>query len=206
MNPTDQPTNSGVFAWRLPPGYGKYEFCDRWFRRDDPLSETAPECFIFYREAVERGDVSVIHWLASPSRLARLRGRIHFAIDGYGEDDRELFEIPEVRSFFAALLKRLPCGIYFASTVDPRPIQFLAACTCDPLLVVRTLVNGEVGVQTEEVPLHRFCVAGFKCHTLFCELVDVELHDALEHFTTVVEFLVNRPKNNESQPAPRTER
>jgi len=176
------------------PGYGKYETHKAWFHRDDPLSDMAPECFIISRKAVVEGDVTVLHWLIAPSRMARLRGRIHWAIDGYGDDDRELFEIPEVRSFFTAMLKHLPCGIFFSPATDGRPIQFLAACTCDPLLVVRARDSKEICLQTQEKPLHRFCLAGFKCHTLFCHMVDVELSESLEHFATVVRFLGRRPE------------
>ena len=161
MNPIQQKANSDTFSWKLPKSYGKYEFRMQWFHRNDPLHEMAPECLIISRKAVEGGDVIVLHWLIAPSRMARLRGLIHFAIDGYGDDDRELCELPEVQYFFAAMLKYHTCGIFFSPATDARPIQFLAACTCDPLLVVRARDSTEILLQTQEKPLHRFSLACF---------------------------------------------
>ncbi len=50
--------------------------------------------------------------------LSRIQGRIAFAVDGYNDDDRELFEIPEVKTYFRKLDKIAPHFLFFIASEE----------------------------------------------------------------------------------------
>ena len=51
--------------------------------------------------------------------LRRLRARVHFTTEGYDDREEELYEIPEVRAFYANLHGLHPCWIYMARAECP---------------------------------------------------------------------------------------
>ena len=57
--------------------------------------------------------------LADRAAIKRYRGRVDLAFDGYSNDRRELYEIPEVRRFVAKLDAAFPYWFYFVSTESP---------------------------------------------------------------------------------------
>ena len=80
------------------------------------------------REMIERGDISriseIIH---SFHQFAKnYEGNIAFAIDGYDDDPRELYEISEVRRWFAKLDKEFPYMMYFLSEQLNMPLLYVA--------------------------------------------------------------------------------
>jgi hypothetical protein len=48
----------------------------------------------------------------SKSKLRQLHGRIIFTIDGYEDNEDELYEIPEVRRFYSAVHAVWPCWLF----------------------------------------------------------------------------------------------
>ena len=55
----------------------------------------------------------------SASRLRQIHGRIIYTIHGYDESDEEVYEIPEVRRFYAAVHNTWPCWLYTACLASP---------------------------------------------------------------------------------------
>ena len=51
-------------------------------------------------------------------------------ISGYDEDQRELYQIPEVVSFIKDLNSKLPFWLYFVNTGDKRFFSWMIACLC----------------------------------------------------------------------------
>lgn len=81
-------------------------------------------CAIVSRTDVEKSNLgSVMQLLASlniqdPAQadlgtLRQLRSKISIIVAGYDDDPRELYEIPEVRSYFQTLQRNWPYGLYF---------------------------------------------------------------------------------------------
>jgi hypothetical protein len=56
--------------------------------------------------------------------------RYVFLISGYDEDQRELYQIPEVVSFIKDLNCKLPLWLYFVNTTDKRFFSWMIACLC----------------------------------------------------------------------------
>jgi len=178
-----------IFQWRLPKAYGKFEMRKRWFQRGNPLSDTAQECYCISRKNIQSGKIEVVEWLLEPSRIARCRGRIHFAVDGYIDDKRELIEIPEVRAFFTNLFERVHLAFFFASITDPLPLRFLAACVHDPMQICQSSSTSIVEVMVKEATLKKFCKAGLGCHNLLCGAIQLSPSETLLQFAQGVEFL-----------------
>ena len=51
-------------------------------------------------------------------------------ISGYDEDQRELYQIPEVVSFIKDLNSKLPFWLYFVNTSDKKFFSWMIACLC----------------------------------------------------------------------------
>ncbi|MDD5559981.1 DUF4365 and DUF1817 domain-containing protein [Candidatus Methylomirabilis sp.] len=68
--------------------------------------------------------------LRSTKELAyECQGKIEFSISGYDNDPRELFEIPEVRRYMAALEAALPELLFFVRTEQPTAtLRLFALC------------------------------------------------------------------------------
>ena len=56
--------------------------------------------------------------------------RYVFLISGYDNDQRELYQIPEVVSFIKDLNSKLPFWLYFVNTSDKRFFSWMIACLC----------------------------------------------------------------------------
>jgi hypothetical protein len=62
-------------------------------------------------------------------------GRISLLVDGYNDDPRELFEVPEVRAYIKRLDQAWPYWFFFLSQAD-ESIKLLESCLCDTIEVV----------------------------------------------------------------------
>jgi hypothetical protein len=56
-------------------------------------------------------------------------------VDGYNDDPRELFEVPEVRAYIKRLDQAWPYWFFFLSQAD-ESIKLLESCLCDTIEVV----------------------------------------------------------------------
>ena len=74
--------------------------------------------------------------------------RIRFAIDGYNDDPRELFEIPEVCHWF--LESMLSIGIpWFYLLEEPEQFQILLLACCDTQVISRPIISSKKTVSVQ---------------------------------------------------------
>ena len=59
--------------------------------------------------------------------------RYVFLVSGYDNDQRELYQIPEVVSFIKDLNSKLPFWLYFVNTADKRFFSWMIACLCQAM-------------------------------------------------------------------------
>jgi hypothetical protein len=59
--------------------------------------------------------------------------RYVFLISGYDNDQRELYQIPEVVSFIKDLNSKLPFWLYFVNTSDKKFFSWMIACLCQAM-------------------------------------------------------------------------
>jgi hypothetical protein len=62
-------------------------------------------------------------------------GRISLVVDGYNDDPRELFEVPQVRAYIRRLDQAWPYWFLFLSQAD-ESIKLLESCLCETIEVV----------------------------------------------------------------------
>jgi len=56
-----------------------------------------------------------------------------FLVSGYDDDQRELYQIPEVVSFIKDLNSKLPFWLYFVNTSDKKFFSWMIACLCQAM-------------------------------------------------------------------------
>ena len=71
--------------------------------------------------------------IASPEVAYQGKEKVDFAIDGYNDAQPELFDIPEVREFIAAIDDEFPYWLFFLSK-HALGLQFVAYCFLPPFL------------------------------------------------------------------------
>jgi hypothetical protein len=87
-------------------------------------------------------------------RLQHLEGRTSFVVSGYDQDERELYEIPEVRRYFIGAFRRCPALIP-AADLRNECFRIAILCVLGNLIVVRKQGKPpQLHVHEEE--LHRF--------------------------------------------------
>jgi hypothetical protein len=86
------------------------------------------------RAEVEAGDVvhasAMLQKLLKPENAKRLKGRLVFRIRGYDDDPRELFEVPEVRTWMEELDCEFPYWFYFMDLGPHSTLGFVAFSLC----------------------------------------------------------------------------
>lgn len=97
-----------------------------------------PLVFEFTRDEVEAIDFTRFLKVFGPEQLpggpelATVAGRVTFLVDGYDDDARKLWEIPEVRRFYNAWWNAWPYALYFAD-LNNDGFKVIASCCLDSL-------------------------------------------------------------------------
>ena len=99
-----------------------------------------PVILMFSRRQVETCDIDeplqFLRRLTADRHTAlEFCGRISLVIDGYNDDPRELFEIPEVRAYIKRLDQEWRYWFFFLSQAD-ESIKLLESCLCETIEVV----------------------------------------------------------------------
>lgn len=87
---------------------------------------------------------------AGKQELLRLRGNVHFTVEGYDDCDDELYEIPQVRAFYGHLHTIHPCWIYMARAECPC-LNAVALSVVPNITVCRSARSLRVFVRTREL-------------------------------------------------------
>ena len=97
-----------------------------------------------------------------PDLVERNRNRVQIEVLGYGEDSRELFDIPEVRRYFQTLFECV-VGLFYWIDIDSHMFVFLGLMLYAPIRVL-----GEVTISPQD--LEAFLLRGVIGLNRFCEL------------------------------------
>jgi len=93
-------------------------------------------------------------------------GRISLIVDGYNDDPREIFEVPEVRAFIKSIDQHWPYWFFFLSQADDS-IKMLESCLCDTIEVI----PGVASIDLEQ--MERSLVRHFGAMNRLCEAMNV---------------------------------
>ena len=109
------------------------------------------------RDDVESHDIShalgsLVALLTDPETVRRLQGKVAIVFEGYDDDPREVYEIPEVRRFCNTLDERFPYWFYFLTTIQQN-LKVVTLC----LVRVKVKRSGQIWVDTDD--LQRFLLS-----------------------------------------------
>jgi len=194
---TETPTHvSGeIFTWKFPEGYGKRA----WMHDQMQQREWKGQPPMFFKIGDEMiigkhyDQFEEIFGLARGNEhLLSLRNNVRFAVEGFDDDPREVFEIPEVRECFAGLLQTWPCYSFFSDLRDKRNIRMIAACSCEAIPTVKRDRDGEIHLEVKEEAIRPFCVKSFIVQQTLAREVRIPFSDGLFHHADALEALVGK--------------
>lgn len=117
-----------------------------------------PVILMFSRRQVETCDIAeplqFLRRLTADRHTAlEFSGRISLLVDGYNDDSRELFEIPEVRAYFKRLDQEWPYWFFFLSQAD-ESIKLLESCLCETIEVIPGVASIDLDQMVHSLARH----------------------------------------------------
>jgi hypothetical protein len=129
------------------------------------MSHRNPVTIQVSRQEIDRcntSGVSIILESFVPYLLERNRNRVQIKVCGFGNDKRELFDIPEVRKYFRKLFDDNP-GLFYWIDINSYMFVFLSLMLFEPYRV-----NAQVTLTPQD--LQSYLVAGFLGLNEFCRV------------------------------------
>lgn len=181
----------------LQPGAGKFDATLRCLIRNAPPTKQNPlilkpqgTLYVTTRGEIESGDISRLLTTFSlkhtRAKLRPLCGRIHFTVGGFDNVEDELFEIPQVRSFFTQAHQAWPSWL-FGADISSDCLRAIAFASIPNLIVRRT--NGAVHVQCNEADLVEFFSDSLPAAALLHRRVGVPKKMGLQHMRCIAAYL-----------------
>jgi len=130
-----------------------------------------PVYLVLSREQVESSDQQepmafLQHIVSSTDTAMEFMGRVSLIVDGYNDDARELFEVPEVRRYLKALDDQWAYWFFFLSQADDS-IKILESCLCDTIEVI----PGVASIDLEQ--MERSLTRHFTALNRLCEALAI---------------------------------
>lgn len=128
----------------------------------------------FSRSKVERGDFSHflglygLEKLPTGRRLREMMNTVTFTVDGFDNDPREIYSIPEVRRFYAAFHDAWPYWLYFCN-LDSEEFHMMVLCCLPSIAAVKVDQNPKVNVEYDALELLKFISADFVHMNQICD-------------------------------------
>ena len=152
--------------------------------------------FILYqfgREKVEKGDFSAFldrfgtPQLPEGSALAKMMGGMAFMVEGYDQDPREIYAIPEVRRFYASFHAQWPYWLYFCD-LNQDALKTMVMCCLPSLASVARSGRPLVGVTLDPMELLRFVAKDFNPMNEMCDRAGLSERTIYDRSKAVMEF------------------
>ena len=131
-------------------------------------------CYQFSRDRVEAGDakdfLSRFGKFRVPvgKQLQGMMNSLALMIEGYDDDPREIYAIPEVRAFYQQLWQRGPYWLYFCN-LDTENLMMMVMCCLDSLDALKVQGQPQVQVQINPLEVVQFISGGFVPMNEMCE-------------------------------------
>lgn len=147
----------------------------------------------FSRSKVDRGDFSHFLGLYGPEklptgrRLREMMNTVTFTVDGFDNDPREIYSIPEVRSFYAAFHAAWPYWLYFCN-LDSEEFHMMVLCCLPSIAAVKVDQQPRVNVEYDALELLKFVSADFVHMNQMCERGDMFETGIYERTKAIFEY------------------
>jgi hypothetical protein len=150
-------------------------------------------CCQFDRSQIEAGDFSRfvstwgLHKLPSGRALRGYLDRFSFRVHGYEDDQREVYEIPEVRGFFCSLNAVWPFW-FFVCNLNAPDLQTITFCCLRRLRVLLRQKAPFCHVEYDPGELRRFVLPGFRGMNLLFERAGMTRAENQERSVRIIEY------------------
>lgn len=125
--------------------------------------------------------------LPTGSSLAAMMNSFAFTVVDYDEDPREIYEIPEVRAFYAKLWEAWPYWFYFCN-LESGEMLGLVSCVVPHEIKVTDVIRRTVGVKYRRPEIERFLTRGFNGLTRMANLAGLTEEQTVERIARVTGF------------------
>ena len=150
-------------------------------------------CYQFSRDLVEIGDAKNFHARFGKQRLpvgkqlGAMMNSLALMIEGYDHDPREIYAIPEVRTFYQQLWRRWPYWLYFCN-LDTENLMMMVMCCIDSLDALKVKGQSQVNVSISPLEVVRFISSGFVPMNEMCERAGMSERQIFERTKAVFEY------------------
>jgi hypothetical protein len=118
--------------------------------------------------------------------LRKLRNQVFFTVSGYDDSELELFEIEEVRRYYATLHRIWPCWTY-AGTLLAGNLRAIALCILPNLRIKRTRHSRRVAFDRQDMAT--FFEDGLPAAALCHHHAGINRHDGVRQLMKVADHL-----------------
>ncbi|MCX6840022.1 MAG: hypothetical protein NTX35_19740 [Verrucomicrobia bacterium] len=147
----------------------------------------------FSRDRVEASDAKDFlsrfgkRSLPTGKKLETMMNSVALMIEGYNHDPREIYAIPEVRSFYKQLWQRWPYWLYFCN-LDTENLMMMVMCCLDSLDALKVQGQPQVQVQINPMEVVQFISGGFVPMNEMCERAGMSERQIFERTKAVFEY------------------
>ena len=150
-------------------------------------------CYQFSRDLVEIGDAKNFHARFGKQRLpvgkqlGAMMNSLALMIEGYDHDPREIYAIPEVRTFYQQLWRRWPYWLYFCN-LDTENLMMMVMCCLDSLDALKVKGQEQVKVTISPLAVVQFISDGFVPMNEMCERAGMSERQIFDRTKAVFEY------------------
>jgi hypothetical protein len=147
----------------------------------------------FSRDRVEAGDAKDFlsrfgdSSLPTGKKLEAMMNSVALMIDGYNHDPREIYAIPEVRSFYKQLWEVWPYWLYFCN-LDSENLMMMVMCCLESLDALKVKGQSQVKVSISPLEVVRFISGGFVPMNEMCERAGMSERQIFDRTKAVFEY------------------
>ena len=108
-------------------------------------------------------------------------------VQGYDDDSREIYAIPEVRKFYQHLWESWPYWLYFCN-LDTENLMMMVICCVDSLDALKVKDQSLVKVSISPLEVVRFISGGFVPMNEMCERAGMSEQQIYDRTKAVFEY------------------
>ena len=147
----------------------------------------------FSRDRVEAGDAKDFmsrfgdSSLPTGKKLEGMMNSVALMIDGYNHDPREIYAIPEVRTFYQQLWEVWPYWLFFCN-LDSENLMMMVMCCLESLDALKVKGQSQVKVSISPLEVVRFISGGFVPMNEMCERAGMSERQIFDRTKAVFEY------------------
>jgi hypothetical protein len=124
--------------------------------------------------------------------IKRLRDGVIMTVSGYDQDPREIYEIAEVRAYWAKVQRQCPTILFFAASAYPPALQANFACIASRVEIMRKKGSKTIHVCIEGDSIKPMLEREMSNHVALNRSLGLDPHEAMLRLAHSMEALVGK--------------